>query len=115
MAENLLSRVYKPVNGAAELATGDATKTVIAGIAAKIHCITACFVSVLTSAAQTVTVSSTDGTVILAKLPASPGVTQFNVDLPSRGVDLPVGDGLVITPAAAGPGVFVRAAGVTKG
>lgn len=115
MPSNLLARVYPPVNGAAELATGDTTKTVIAAVTNKTHCITSLFVSVLTSAAQTVTIQSSGGTVILAKLPASPGITQFNVELPERGVDLAAGEALVITPAAAGPGVFVRASGVTKG
>lgn len=110
-----LEQLYPGVNGAGELLIADTTKDVIAapGAAFKLT-IDKMFVSVLVSAAQSVTIQSSDGTVVLAKIGASPGIISYPVPLPGVGVDLPANNALRIVPAAAGPSVFVRASGVKK-
>lgn len=110
-----LHRQYRSAGGSAELLAAETSKELLPAPGAnKKLCVRSLFVSVLVSAAQTVSIQSATGGVVLAKIAATPGITQFTVDLPG-GVDLPDNTALNIVPAAAGPSVFVRACAVIKG
>jgi len=95
-------------NGFATLLVGDATRVIVAAPGAGFRIVVTGYqwMSVV-SAAQIVTLESSDAAVILGRFGASvPVGTSGRMDF-GRGVALPANTALRFTPAAAGPSMFI--------
>ncbi len=96
------------------LAVGDATKVLMAAVSGVTYFVTSVCVTCLVSAAQTVYVGDSSGTVKALSLPASftAGAQAFTQLL--HGLQLTKSQALSITPAAAGPSFHVVVEGYLK-
>lgn len=96
------------------LAVGDATKVLIAAVTGVQYFVTAVCATCLVSAAQSVYVGDSSGTVKALSLAASfPAHSQAFTQL-NEGLALTSGQALSITPAAAGPSFHVVVEGYLK-
>lgn len=105
--------IYPRWSSQITLGAADTTKTVQAAPGAgKRLVVTAYMMTVVISAAQSVDLEDTSGTVEVAKMAASLAAgTQFRSPTLDEGLKLTVNEALLIKPAAAGPSVHVWAEG----
>ena len=103
--QSLESRQW--VSGAILMGAADATKVLVAGQPGRIFNVTGWLLSSVIAAAQAFDLESTDGAVELEKIAATwaVGSRVQSFDL-WKGIALPVGTGLRLQPAAAGPSVL---------
>ena len=97
------------------LLIGDATKTLFALTAGRQIFVTACVVTGIVAAAQTVYVGDTSGTVKVVSLAASFPVHSQADRYLTQGLGLTVGEALIVKPGAAGPSVHVVCEGYVIG
>lgn len=116
MSDNLY-RGYANCNGHLHFATTDADQTLVtAGATTEQLFITKIFVTIKTSAAQSITFEdSASSAVYVCKVPSNPTVdTQYKFEFTDRGVGLTVGKNLVMNVSAAGVAGHVEWEGYRK-
>lgn len=103
-----MKSVFQPWSAEVSLATGDSTKTLAAAVTDKSYVVTSITATVVTAAAQLVTIAA--GTTTILKVPAS-GTGQYRLGPYETGLVGQSGSAIVITPASAGPAIHVSAEG----
>lgn len=96
------------------LAAGDASKTLMAAVSGVRYYVTAICATCLTSAAQSVYVGDSSGTVKALSLAASFAQHSQAFTQLQEGLALTLSEALVIKPAAAGPSFHVVVEGYSK-